>query len=266
MRERVGDFDDPRLDHFRNVPDPTLLSERRLFVAEGRLVVSRLLGSARFAIRSLMLTRTAADAMADALAARPDLPVYEVEQATMNRVAGFNLHRGCLAVGERPDDVEVGAITADARRIVALEGVGNADNVGSIFRNAAALGGDGVLLDRACADPLYRKALRTSMGAALQVPFARTEALVDTLLQCRRAGMQLVALTPASGAPSLREAAASLASARLVIVVGHEGDGLSAEVMDACDLLARIPMHAGVDSLNVATAAAIALYEVGSRQ
>jgi tRNA G18 (ribose-2'-O)-methylase SpoU len=266
VRERIVDFDDPRLDEYRNIPDQQLLVERGLFMAEGRLVVSRLLASSRFPVRSLMVTRVACDALGDALAGHPDVPVYEVAQDTMNHVAGLNIHRGCLAIGERTGEITPDALARSARTLVALEGVGNADNVGGIFRNAAALGADGVLLDRASADPLYRKALRTSMGAALQVPFARADNWLDTLRIHRQAGMRLVALTPDSAADALADVAASLVGERIVLVLGHEGDGLSDATLAECDVRARIPMQPGVDSLNVSSATAIALYEVGSRR
>ncbi len=266
MHEPGGDLDDPRLDDYRNIRDRDLRTARGVFIAEGRLVVSRLLASTRFATRSVLVTPAAGHGMADVLAARPDVPVYEVSQDTMNRVAGFNLHRGCLAVGTRPPDLDTSSIIASARCLAALEQVANADNIGGIFRSAAALGVDGVLLDAHCTDPLYRKSLRTSMGATLQLPFARTTAWLDTLADCRRRGMRLVGLTPSPDAPSLRDVARAHVSDRVVVLVGHEGDGLAGTTLDACDILARIPMRAGTDSLNVAAAAAIAFYELcGSR-
>jgi tRNA G18 (ribose-2'-O)-methylase SpoU len=142
-----------------------------------------------------------------------------------------------------------------------LERVGNADNVGAIFRNAAAFGADGVLLDTRSTDPFYRKAIRTSMAATLQVPFARTADWPGALDRLRQHGVSLLAMTPAPDAPPLRDVA-GLAHARLAIVVGHEGDGLTDEAIARCDRRARIPIAPGVDSLNVATAVAVALYEL----
>lgn len=262
MREAVASLDDPRLDGYRNVSDPRLLAERGCFMAEGRLLVSRLLASSRFATQSLMVTRTAGDALTGALALRPDVRVYEVSQQTMNQVTGLTMHRGCLAVGLRPPESSAAEITTGARRVLALERVGNADNVGALFRNAAAFGVEAVLLDRDTTDPLYRKALRTSMGAALQVPFARPAAWLDALMACRRAGMRLLALTPSPQALPLRAARAALTGERLVVLVGHEGEGLTEDAEHLCDLRVRVPMREGIDSLNVATAAAIALYEM----
>lgn len=261
--EPVERLDDPRLDDYRNVPDAELLAGRGLFVAEGRLVVERLLDMPRYAVRSAMLTPTAREAIAPALARRPDVLVYEVSQATMNGVTGFNLHRGCLAIAERPVPTSPEGLAAGARCLVALERVANADNVGSIVRSATALGADGLLLDATSTDPFYRKALRTSMGAVLQLPFARaTSDWAATLDGLSRAGFVLAALTPRADAPTLAEALAPLADRRLVLLAGHEGEGLGEETLARCPVHARIPMQAGVDSLNVATATAIALYEL----
>jgi tRNA G18 (ribose-2'-O)-methylase SpoU len=145
---------------------------------------------------------------------------------------------------------------------VAIERVGDADNVGSIFRNATALGVDGVLLGPACADPLYRKAIRTSMGTALRLPFAVPDPWPDALRESGAAGWAVVAMTPAVDADPLATVAAAVAGRPLILVLGHEGEGLSDGALEAAGYRARIPMAAGVDSVNVATAAAIALYEV----
>lgn len=262
MREQVDDLDDPRLADYRNLPDATLFRERGVFVAEGRLVVRRLLESGRFPVRSLMLTPPAADALSDVLAAHTSIPVYAVSQAVMNRVTGFNMHRGCLAIGERGPGIQPGQLAATAQRLVALEGIGNADNIGGIFRNALAFGVDGVLLDETSVDPLYRKALRTSMGASLQVPFARAADWPGMLHSCREAGLVRIALTPRPDAELIGRLTPALRGHRAMLVLGNEGHGLSQAAIEACDLRARIPMTAGVDSLNVATAAAIAMYEL----
>jgi tRNA G18 (ribose-2'-O)-methylase SpoU len=266
----VEDAGDRRLDDYRNVPDPVLLAERGIFVAEGRLVVRRLLCSSRFAARSLLLTPTALSSLADLASKAADgispVPVYVVPQQVMNGITGFNLHRGCLAIGERRPAEAPPDVVAVARRIVVAERVGNADNVGAIFRNAAALGAGAVLLDPASTDPLYRKAIRTSMGAALHVPFARATPWPDTLGALQAAGFVLVGLTLSPAAAPVRAVAATLTNRRVAVVVGHEGEGLSEAALAACDVQARIPMAAGVDSLNVATATAIALYELETRR
>ena len=262
MIVRVSAFSDPRLDDYRNVPDPELLRARGIFVAEGRLVVRRLLESSRFRARSLLVTPAAHEALADAIEPFPDLPVYVVTQDTMNEVTGFNIHRGCLAVGERPATLSWMDVARGASLLVILDRVSNADNVGGIFRSAEAFGADAVLLERSSTDPLYRKAIRTSMGAALSIPFARIDAWPEALRVLREDGALLVGLTPGEHAPTLADTIASFRDRRVAFVVGHEGEGLTREATQACNVLARIPMANGVDSLNVATATAIALYEL----
>jgi tRNA G18 (ribose-2'-O)-methylase SpoU len=235
-----------------------------LFVAEGRLVVTRLLRSSRYTVRSIMVTETAYAAIREVIDARADVPVYLVSQQTMNRVSGFNIHRGCLALGERPPLQNWCELAAASRTLVVLERVGNADNVGALFRNAAALGADAVLLGPACADPLYRKAIRTSMAAALTMPFAPVGDWPQALQELRAGGWSTVALTPAPSAIPADEMRAGRHE-RWAVVVGHEGEGLTAAALAACDHRVRIPMARGTDSVNVATAAAIALYELGRR-
>jgi tRNA G18 (ribose-2'-O)-methylase SpoU len=154
---------------------------------------------------------------------------------------------------------------AGAHTAVVLERVANADNVGGIFRNAAAFGAAAVLLDPATTDPLYRKAIRTSMGAALAVPFARAEPWPDALRALGDRGFATIALTPAASAPPLRAAVEAAGTRPIALVLGHEGDGLTAHALAACTARARIPIAAGMDSLNVASAAAVALYEVSRR-
>jgi tRNA G18 (ribose-2'-O)-methylase SpoU len=258
---RIDTEDDGRLAEFRHVPDAELLTRRGLFVAEGRLVVARLIGSG-LSTRSVLITETALTPLTGVLT---DLaaPVYVVPQAVMNSVAGFNFHRGCLALGVRPSARDWRAIVADSSRLAILERVSNVDNVGSIFRNAAAFGVDGVLLGADCADPLYRKAIRTSMAASLTVPYA-TAPWPDTLRELAGSGWATVAMTPAADAPLLRDVATALADRRVAIVLGHEGEGLTDAAVTACTHRAGIAMSNGVDSINVATAAAIALYELRS--
>ena len=256
----VHSASDPRLDDYRNIPDHELLERRGIFIAEGRMVVRRLLTRSRFAARSVMVTGAARHALADELDAGNRMPVYVVPQALMDGVAGFNIHRGCLAVGERAQPAHWEAVVQEAQTILVLERMANADNVGALFRSAAAFGAGAVLLDAVSTDPLYRKAIRTSMGAALQVPFARAEPWPAALDALRSAGFTLVGLTP-TAVPTLAATSAALAGRRVALLLGHEGDGLSEPALASCDLLARIPMAPGVDSVNVATAGAIALYE-----
>ena len=257
----VAGVDDPRLDDYRNVPDHEMLRARGLFIAEGRYVVRRLLES-RFHTRSVLVTPPACEALRDIVDRALDLPVYVVSQETMNGIAGFDIHRGCVAAGERPAAPAWQDIATGASLVVVLERVSNPDNVGAIFRNAVAFGAGAVLLGPACADPLYRKAIRTSMAASLRVPFAAMTDWPGDLTRLRAAGFRLLALTPAHDSQPLRE---SDTSGPVALVVGHEGDGLSSEALAAATVRVRIPMTADVDSLNVATAAAIALYEMSRR-
>jgi tRNA G18 (ribose-2'-O)-methylase SpoU len=255
----VDDPDDPRIADYRNVPDRALLEQRRLFVAEGRQVVRRLLAAPRLVTRSVMVTAPALAALQGDLDAST-ATVFLVSQAVMDTVTGFNIHRGCLAIAERPASLDWRALASRARRLVILERVGNADNIGATFRNAAAFAADAVLLGPDCADPLYRKSIRTSMASALAVPFAPISPWPGALRDLSTQGMTVVGLSPCGTARDICDVIAS-AGTRVAIVGGHEGDGLTRDALDACDAVARIPMTAGVDSLNVATANAIALYE-----
>jgi tRNA G18 (ribose-2'-O)-methylase SpoU len=258
----ISDSADARLADFRVVREPDLALNRGVFIAEGRLVVRRLLSESRFATRSILVTSTAMHALDDVLQSLADVPVYVVPQNVMNSVTGFNIHRGCLAAGERPAPAAWRDLTAGARRLVILEHVGDADNVGAIFRSAAAFDIDGVLIGPACADPLYRKAVRTSMGAVLTLPFANAEPWPAVLTALADDDWTVAALTPSPDATALGDFVTSRRADRIALVVGHEGTGLSGEAIRASTCRVRIPVRAVVDSLNVAAATAIALYEV----
>ena len=271
----IDDPADPRLIDYRNIPDAELVQQRGIFVAEGRLVVGRLLTDSPLTARSVLVTEPARASLADVLATRPHLPVYVVPPSVMTHITGFDIHRGCLAIGERPqerrwEDIVSSPTTQtphpksqppDPRVIVVLERIANADNVGGVFRNAAAFGAGAVLLDAVTTDPLYRKAIRTSMGATLLVPFARAEPWPAVLRALGERGFATVALTPASAAATIRTTVGAIAGRPVALVLGHEGEGLSRAALDACEHRARIPTASNVDSLNVAAAAAIALYE-----
>jgi tRNA G18 (ribose-2'-O)-methylase SpoU len=261
--ERVERTDDPRISEYQHVGEPEWLLARGLFVAEGRLVVQRLLRGKRFPVRSILLTPAALRSVEHSLA--PGLPVFVAQQAVLNDITGFNFHRGCLAIAQRPDGSASlgGSAFADARLLLALEGVGNPDNVGGLFRVAAAFGVDGVLLDPSTADPFYRKALRTSMGAVLQLPFERVSPWPQVLDTLRLRGFSVVALTPQSEAQSLGAFAPTLSSG-LIVVVGAEGPGLTDAAIARADALVRIPIAATVDSLNVVVAAGVALAHFSS--
>ena len=254
----INTLDDPRVADYRHVTNPVHLLERSLFVAEGRLVVERLLSLPQWATHSVLVTQAAADSLGATLD-RAAAPVYLADQSLMNEIAGFNIHRGCLALAARqPTRARDRAVT-DGRRVLILEGVSNPDNIGGLFRSAEAFGVDLVLLGPECADPLYRKAIRTSMGSTLAVPFVDAGDWPAAIGLLRASRFQVVALTPAASAVPI--ASIPAAGPRIAILVGAEGAGLSEPAMAAADLRARIPMSGAIDSLNVATAAAIALYQ-----
>lgn len=256
----VRSLDDPRLADYRFVAMPDELRRRGLFVAEGRLVLRRLLAAPRFHTQSILLTHAAWQSLRrDLEGAASDVPVYTVPQDQMNALVGFDIHRGCLALVMRPQipslgDLDLGIL----RRLLVLEGVSNPDNVGGLFRNAAAFGVDLVVLGPRCGDPYYRKAIRTSMGATLGVPIAAADAWPDAIGYLRADGITVIALTPAGDAASLTTI--SHATPRVALLLGAEGDGLSVDALQAADTRVRIEMSATIDSLNVATAAAIALH------
>jgi tRNA G18 (ribose-2'-O)-methylase SpoU len=254
--------DDPRLDVYRNLTDRELLRTGGVFIAEGRLVVRRLLDGGRFAVQSLLLSPAAAADAADLLHAHPDVPAFVLPASQLDATAGFHVHRGCLAAAERGAPLGWRDVALAPGPVVVLEGIADPDNVGSIFRHAAAFGAAGVLLGPSTVDPLYRKAIRTSMGATLRVPFAKLDGWPDCLAALRDAGRTVVALTLSPGSLPLRRVARDLRGTHLALLLGHEGGGLSAAAEALAAVRVRIPMAPGADSLNVAAAAAIALYEL----
>ena len=266
-RVQIGDPDDPRVADYRNVPDPELIRQRGLFVAEGRRMVRTLLTDSRFSARSVLATESAYRALGDVLdAGRRDMPVYVAAQACLDAIAGFHFHRGCLALGERPPPIPTAEVLSGVGEgpvvLVLLDNVGNPDNVGAIFRNAAAFDAAAVLLSPGCCDPLYRKAIRTSIGTSLRLPFTTLSAWPGDLAELTARGFTLVALTPDPAALALGRFVASTPPKRLVLLLGAEGDGLSEAARQAADVAVRVPLAAGVDSINVATAAGIVLQRI----
>ncbi len=260
----VSDPADPRLDDYRDLTTadrrPDRPGGRGLVVAEGVVVVRRLLASA-YPVRSLLGVPRRLDELAEDLA-HVDVPAYASDADTMATAVGFHLNRGVLAVADRAAPVDPVALARSARTLAVLEGVGDHENLGGLFRNAAALGVDGVLLGPRCSDPLYRRSVRVSMGHVLRVPFAElTGPWPASLDLLRAAGLRIAALTPTGAVPIT---SAGLVGERVALLLGAEGPGLSAEALDAADLRVRIPMAHGVDSLNVATAAAVAFHAVGA--
>ena len=259
----IASADDPRLDPYRHVGDPRWIRDQGLFVAEGRLVVARLLGLDRFRVRSIVVNRAAHDAMLQLLSSAPT-SVLVCDDPTLESITGYNFHRGCVALVYRPPDLPPSAFFG-SRRLLGIENVANPDNIGGLFRTAAAFAVDAVVLNATSADPLYRKAVRTSMGAALRIPYARVEAWPATLGLLRERGFRIVALTPAPGARELSKLAATVRDDdRLVVLVGAEGAGLEAETIALADVAVRIAIDTAVDSLNVVVAAGIALHALNS--
>ncbi|MGB3286180.1 TrmH family RNA methyltransferase [Mycolicibacter algericus] len=263
----VVDIDDPRdsrLDDFRDLNSvdrrPDLPTGKGLVIAEGVLVVQRMLVS-RYSPRALLGTDRRLVELADDLAVVPDVPYYRVSAEVMAEVVGFHLNRGVLAAASRVPEPTVTDVVADARTIAVLEGVNDHENLGSIFRNGAGLGVDAVVFGSGCADPLYRRAVRVSMGHALLVPFARSADWPADLAMLRDRGFRLLAMTPDPRADALSTAMAKVHDDPVAVLVGAEGPGLSEQAMRVSDLRVRIPMSRGTDSLNVATAAALAFYE-----
>jgi tRNA G18 (ribose-2'-O)-methylase SpoU len=265
VAERPAASADPSAAEYAHVGDPEWLRAHDLFVAEGRLLVQRLLTSDRFTARSILLTPTAAGALGAALdGAR--CPVFVAPQSELRLLTGFDFHRGCLALAHRPAAEPPLESFAGCPLLLGIEGVGNPDNIGGLFRVAAAFGAEGVLLDPSSGDPLYRKAIRTSMGAALRVPFLRVAPWPGRLNELRARGFRVIALTPDSAARPLAELAASRApDVAVIILVGSEGAGLSTDALGMADEKARIPIRATIDSLNVVVAAGIALSALAER-
>lgn len=263
-RVEVAEPGDQRLDDFREltVADrrPDRPGGRGSVIAEGIVVVRRLLASA-YPIRAVLGVPARIDDLLPDLAAQ-DVPAYVVSAQTMSEVVGFHLNRGVLAVADRGPVPAVAQVLA-ADRLLILEGVNDHENLGSLFRNAAALGVGGVLLGARCTDPLYRRSVRVSMGHVLALPFATLPNWPADLAQVRAAGHPLLALTPRGTARSLSSLTAA-ESARAALLVGAEGPGLTESALAAADVHVRIPMAGAVDSVNVATAAAIACYHLAA--
>ncbi len=255
----VGDADDPRLADYVSLTDVhlrrSLEAAQGLFIAEGEKVIRRAI-AAGYPVRSLLV---AADKLAtiEDVAAPVDVPLYVLPAQAAEQLTGFRVHRGALASMQRLPLPAVGEVVAAARRIVVLEDIVDHANVGSVFRCVAALGFDAVVLAPRCADPLYRRAVKVSVGTVLAVPYARLTDWHGGLAELRAAGFRLLALTPDPTATAIGDVEPA---GKLAVLVGGEGHGLSARWLAAADLAVRIPMSRGVDSLNVASAAAIACY------
>lgn len=260
MPEAVTDPDDPRLADYRALTDVALRTRfeppNGLFIAEGELVLGRAL-RAGYRARSVLLDAKRVDQVPT-----PDgVPVYTADQELLQALTGFHVHRGVLASFHRHPERDAADVIAGARRLVVLEDLVSHTNLGAIFRGAAALGMDGVLLSPRCADPLYRRSVRVSMGEVFAIPYARLDPWPLALERLKTDGFSVLALTPGRDAVPVDQLPKRLRT-RPALVLGAEGPGLSEAAMRAADARVMIPMQRGVDSLNVAAAAAVAFWEL----
>jgi tRNA G18 (ribose-2'-O)-methylase SpoU len=257
----ITDPDDDRIADYRALTDVELRTKweppNGLFIAEGELVISRAL-RAGYRMRSALVDEKRVDQLTGL---PPATPVYAASPAVLESITGFHVHRGILGSFHRKPVPPVAEVLAGARRLAVLEGLNTHTNLGALFRSAAALGMDAVILSPDCADPLYRRAVRVSMGEVFAIPYAKSDDWPATLSEITAAGFTLLAMTPAPDAVPL----AGLTPAqrdRPALLLGAEGPGLTRRALAASDVRVVIPMHHEVDSLNVATAAAIAFYEL----
>ena len=260
----ITDFNAPELDIYARLTENQLVNradpENALFVAESPLVIGRALDAGCEPVSFLMERKHVDGKGAELLARRPDVPVYAAELDVLTQLTGFHLTRGMLCAMRRPKPRDPAELLRAASRVAVLENVMNPTNLGAIFRSAAALGMDAVLLTSAGSDPLYRRAVRVSMGTVFQVPWAYLPEDWPALLHAlgfRTAAMALRNDSVRLDDPRL------MAERKLAVVMGTEGDGLADATIAACDYTVRIPMHHGVDSLNVAAASAVAFYQLG---
>ena len=257
----IDDADDPRIAAYRDIRERDLVGREGKFIAEGKTVLNVLFSNARLEAVSVFLRENRVEGAQELLAQVPDtVPIYVARGAVMDQIAGFHMHRGVLAIGRRIVEPSIEAMLdtlPDNALVIALAGIANHDNMGSIFRNAAAFGVDAILMDEGSCDPLYRKAIRVSVGAALKVPFARegtTEAMVSAIGNC---GFDVLALSP-RGTLDMAEVKPGK---RMALLLGAEGPGLPPALIDRLTSV-RISMRDDFDSLNVAAASAIALHRM----
>jgi tRNA G18 (ribose-2'-O)-methylase SpoU len=257
----ITSADDERIADYRALTDVELRTRweppNGLFIAEGELVLQRAV-KAGYRLRSVLID----EKRVDQLTGLPDdVPMYTAPPAVLESITGFHVHRGVLASFHRRPLLSLEQLLAGAKRLAVLEGLNSHTNLGALFRSAAALGIDAVVLSPTCADPLYRRSVRVSMGEVLAIPYAKAEPWPAALATVREAGFTLMAMTPAADAVPLQRLSAAQ-RAKPALLLGAEGPGLTRPALAASELRVSIPMHHDVDSLNVATAAAIAFWEL----
>ncbi|MGX5695071.1 TrmH family RNA methyltransferase [Agromyces soli] len=265
--ERVTDAASDAVADYADLTDVALRSasepERGLYIAESAKVIGRAI-AAGHRPRSVLMEEKWLPGL-EAELSPFDIPVHLADAAQLERITGYRVHRGALAAFERPELPDPAELLAGARRVVVLEDIVDHTNVGAIFRSVAGLGADAVLVSARCADPLYRRSVRVSMGTVFQVPWTRLPDWPRAAPLLHEHGFEIAALALADDAVSLRDLAAAPPE-RLALVFGAEGDGLSRRALAAADRVVTIPMRHGVDSLNVAAAAAVVLYALGDEQ
>ncbi len=257
----ITDPDDPRIEAYRFVRERDLAGRGDRFVVEGEVVLRLFLARSRFAVELVLIADNRVEGLDEVLAPLPQsVPVYSASRSVMDAIVGFPIHRGILAIGQRGAPLAAGKLIEglpDRALVVGLIGLANHDNVGGVFRNAAAFGADAVLLDAKTCDPLYRKAVRVSVGASLVVPFARLETPTEIVELLRRANFDILALSPAGREPLSRASR----KPRAAILLGTEGQGLPQDVLADARTIS-IPMSGGFNSLNVATTSGIVLHHL----
>ena len=255
--------DDPRVSDYTRLTDTSLRRRREpaegMYIAESSKVLRRAI-EAGHTPRSFFLAEKWLPGLQDILDRFPDVPAYVGTPDVLEAITGFHLHRGALAAMHRPAALELAPLLASSRRIAVLEDIVDHTNIGAIFRSAAALGVDAVLVSPQCADPLYRRSIRVSMGTVFQVPWLRLESWPGALTVLRGAGFTTAALALQADSLTLQELGARQHE-KLALILGTEGDGLSRATLAEVDVSVRIPMQRGVDSLNVAAASAVAFWE-----
>ena len=260
----ITDFNDPRIDIFVRLPEVQLLRYREpapgIFLAESPKVIGRALDAGYEAVSFLIEETALHETELELIARCPDVPVYVAPAEVLRQMRGFQMTRGMLCAMNRRALPSVEAVCKGAGRVAVLEDVVNPTNVGAIIRSAAALGMDAVLCTSGCSDPLYRRAVRVSMGTVFQIPWTVMDA--DGMQTLKKLGFCTVAMALRDDSVSL-DAPELATEERLAVVLGTEGDGLAPETIHACDVTVRIPMTHGVDSLNVAAASAVAFWQLG---
>lgn len=261
----ITTLDDPRLHDYVGLTDVALRRrtepERGLYIAESQTVLERALRAGHQPRSVLVAPRwlPQVERILEATETASDVPVFVGEEPVLEQLTGFHLHRGALASMQRPVLADASTLLTQARRVVVLDGLVDHTNVGAAFRSVAGIGADAVLVTKTCADPLYRRSVRVSMGTVLQVPWTRIESIEAAAPVFREAGFETVAMALRDDAVTLDEYAKAPAE-RIALLFGSEGPGLGHRALAAADRVVRIPMHHGVDSLNVAASAAVAMW------